>query len=50
MAGLCPSGMIFIPCKNGRSHCPEEWVNQEQIAAGTITLLDAIKIYDKQNL
>lgn len=50
MAGLFPSGMIFIPCKNGRSHCSEEWVNQEQIAAGTMTLLDAIKTYDKQNL
>jgi hypothetical protein len=25
LARLCPMGMIFIPSRAGRSHCPEEW-------------------------
>ena len=25
MAGIAPTGMIFIPCKGGISHRPEEY-------------------------
>jgi N-carbamoyl-L-amino-acid hydrolase len=49
MTSLCPSGMIFIPCLNGRSHCPEEWTTKEQLAIGVTSLLDAIKFYDHEN-
>lgn len=47
LARLCPMGMIFIPSRAGRSHCPEEWTDFTDIAAGvrvlsaTITALDA---------
>ena len=33
-----PVGMIFIPCRNGRSHCPEECTSPYQIAAGASVL------------
>ena len=46
MAPVCPSGMIFIPCLDGRSHCPEEWASQEQVTKGTQVLLQTITALD----
>ena len=48
MGRLCPVGMIFIPCRDGRSHCPEEWSSEEQIAKGAQTLLNAVIALDGQ--
>lgn len=49
LARLGPSGMIFIPCFRGRSHCPEEWTDKEALAKGAQVLLDAICIYDSSD-
>ena len=38
MARICPTTMIFIPCKNGYSHRPEEHSDPAHIAAGTRVL------------
>ena len=38
MARLCPVGMIFIPCKNGVSHRPDEYSSPEAIARGVEVL------------
>jgi len=38
MARICPTTMIFIPCKNGYSHRPEEHSDPAYIAAGTRVL------------
>ena len=42
MAKLGPSGMVFIPCLNGRSHCPEEWCSPEQLLDGTRVLAQSL--------
>ncbi len=34
MARLCPTGMIFIPCKDGLSHRPDEYSSPEAIERG----------------
>lgn len=34
MANLCPTGLIFVPSKNGLSHHPEEYSSIEHIAQG----------------
>ena len=34
MARVAPTGMIFIPCKGGISHRPEESSEPEEIARG----------------
>jgi N-carbamoyl-L-amino-acid hydrolase len=39
---ICPAAMVFIPCKAGRSHTPEEWTTPDSLAAGTEVLLDAV--------
>ena len=35
MARLCPVAMIFIPCRAGVSHRPDEYAKPEDIATGT---------------
>jgi len=46
MAPTGPIGMIFIPCLNGRSHCPEEWIEPGQLLAGTQVLYQTVRILD----
>lgn len=38
MARVAPIGMIFIPCRGGVSHRPDEYASPEAIAAGVETL------------
>jgi acetylornithine deacetylase/succinyl-diaminopimelate desuccinylase-like protein len=38
MAQLAPTGMIFIPCRGGISHRPDELSTPEQIARGVEVL------------
>ena len=38
MAQVCPTTMIFIPCRNGYSHRPEEYSDPAHIAAGARVL------------
>jgi N-carbamoyl-L-amino-acid hydrolase len=38
MAQVCPTTMIFIPCRGGVSHRPDEYSSPEQIAAGVRVL------------
>ncbi|MGI6094022.1 MAG: Zn-dependent hydrolase [Lachnospiraceae bacterium] len=42
IANLTPTGMLFVPSKNGRSHCPEEWTDYEQLQKGCETLLETL--------
>jgi N-carbamoyl-L-amino-acid hydrolase len=39
MAAICPTGMIFVPSHNGRSHCEEEFTPMDDIEKGANTLL-----------
>ena len=39
MATICPTGMIFVPSRNGRSHCEEEFTAWDEIEPGANTLL-----------
>jgi beta-ureidopropionase / N-carbamoyl-L-amino-acid hydrolase len=42
IARLCPIGMLFIACRDGRSHCPEEWAEPAHMAAGSRVLLELV--------
>lgn len=42
LANICPSAMIFIPCKDGISHNPLESVKEADIEAGSKILFDCI--------
>jgi N-carbamoyl-L-amino-acid hydrolase len=44
---IAPAVMLFIPCRNGKSHAPEEWAEQDAIAAGTSTIGEAVVRFDR---
>jgi ureidoglycolate amidohydrolase len=43
MARVAPTGMIFIPCRGGVSHRPDEYASPEHIARGAAVLADALE-------
>jgi N-carbamoyl-L-amino-acid hydrolase len=47
MARLCPVGLLFVPCRDGRSHCPEEWAEADHIATGARVLLEILLRLDR---
>lgn len=47
MSRICPSAMAFVPCRNGKSHAPEEWADREQIARGGAVMLQTVKSLDR---
>ncbi|WP_225884528.1 Zn-dependent hydrolase [Halomonas elongata] len=49
MAKLAPTGMLFIPCREGRSHCPEESITLKQAADGCGVLAETLLRLDQGN-
>jgi beta-ureidopropionase / N-carbamoyl-L-amino-acid hydrolase len=47
MSRICPSALVFVPCRNGKSHAPEEWADREAIAAGAAVIYQAVKALDQ---
>lgn len=49
MALICPIGMIFIPCRNGVSHRPDEYASPEAIGAGVEVLAHTLARLSEDN-
>jgi len=47
MSRIAPSAMVFVPCRNGKSHAPEEWADREALAAGAAVIYQAVKALDQ---
>lgn len=43
MAQLCPVGMIFIPCRDGVSHRPDEYSAPESVERGVAVLAETLR-------
>jgi N-carbamoyl-L-amino-acid hydrolase len=46
---LAPMAMIFVPSRDGKSHCAEEWTEQAELSAGAATLCEAIRRIDQDD-
>ena len=46
LSEIAPTGMIFIPSKDGLSHCPQEYSDLEDIAKGVEVLAGVIQKLD----
>jgi N-carbamoyl-L-amino-acid hydrolase len=46
---IAPAAMVFVPCRGGLSHCPEEWSEPGQIATGTDLLFKVVQNFDARN-
>jgi N-carbamoyl-L-amino-acid hydrolase len=44
---IAPAAMVFTPCRDGRSHCPEEWAEPGEIAAGAATIFNVVLAVDR---
>ena len=44
---LAPIGMIFVPCREGRSHAPEEWADPADCANGARVLAETLMLLDQ---
>ncbi|AHK05030.1 MULTISPECIES: Zn-dependent hydrolase [Rhizobium/Agrobacterium group] len=42
VAQVAPIAMVFVPSREGRSHCPEEWTPAQQCANGAAILLETL--------
>jgi ureidoglycolate amidohydrolase len=42
MSRIAPTAMLFIPCRNGYSHRPDEYASPEDIARGALVLAGAL--------
>ncbi|HLW86538.1 MAG TPA: M20 family metallo-hydrolase [Candidatus Sulfotelmatobacter sp.] len=42
MARIAPVAMLFIPCRNGYSHRPDEFASPEDIARGVLVLAETL--------
>jgi len=42
LSRIAPAAMIFIPCRNGYSHRPDEYSSPEQIATGALVLAETL--------
>jgi N-carbamoyl-L-amino-acid hydrolase len=47
MSRICRSAMVFVPCRAGKSHAPEEWADRDAVAAGAAVILQAVKALDR---
>jgi beta-ureidopropionase / N-carbamoyl-L-amino-acid hydrolase len=39
---VCPTGMLFVPCRDGVSHNPAEWAEPSDLTAGARVLTDTV--------
>ncbi|MDW5313089.1 Zn-dependent hydrolase [Rhizobium sp. PL01] len=46
MARISKAAMIFIACREGRSHTPDEWAENDDVALGTAVLFEAVRKLD----
>jgi ureidoglycolate amidohydrolase len=42
MSQVAPTAMLFIPCRSGYSHRPDEYASPEDIARGTLVLAETL--------
>jgi beta-ureidopropionase / N-carbamoyl-L-amino-acid hydrolase len=47
VARIAPMGMIFVPCREGRSHAPEEWAEPGDCANGARVLAETLILLDR---
>ncbi len=49
LAGIAPTGMIFVPSRDGRSHCAEEWTDFDDIRVGAEVLAQTVYDMDRRS-
>jgi N-carbamoyl-L-amino-acid hydrolase len=48
LAQIAPAAMLFVPSRDGMSHCAEEWTDSDALAKGVAAVLRAVRVFDSQ--
>jgi N-carbamoyl-L-amino-acid hydrolase len=46
LSQVAPAAMLFVPSRNGMSHCAEEWTDADALAKGVSAVLQAVRAFD----
>ena len=47
LARICPTAMLFVPSRGGRSHCPQEWSDGDHLARAARIVADVARSCDR---
>jgi N-carbamoyl-L-amino-acid hydrolase len=46
LSKIAPAAMLFVPSRDGMSHCAEEWTDSDALAKGVAAVLRAVSAFD----
>ena len=46
LSQVAPAAMLFVPSREGMSHCAQEWTDSHALAKGVATVLRAVRAFD----
>jgi N-carbamoyl-L-amino-acid hydrolase len=46
LSKIAPAAMLFVPSRDGMSHCAEEWTDSDALAKGVAAVLRAVRAFD----
>jgi N-carbamoyl-L-amino-acid hydrolase len=46
LAQIAPAAMLFVPSRDGMSHCAEEWTDSDALTKGVAAVLRAVRAFD----
>jgi N-carbamoyl-L-amino-acid hydrolase len=46
LSKIAPAAMLFVPSRDGMSHCAQEWTDSEALAKGVAAVLRAVRAFD----
>jgi beta-ureidopropionase / N-carbamoyl-L-amino-acid hydrolase len=47
LSKIAPAAMLFVPSRDGMSHCAEEWTDSDALAKGVAAVLRAVRAFDR---
>ena len=48
LSQIAPAAMLFVPSRDGMSHCAEEWTDSDALAKGVAAVLCAVRAFDSE--
>jgi N-carbamoyl-L-amino-acid hydrolase len=48
LSQIAPAAMLFVPSRDGMSHCAQEWTDSDALAKGVAAVLRAVRAFDSQ--
>ena len=48
LSQIAPAAMLFVPSRDGMSHCAQEWTDSDALAKGVAAVLRAVRAFDSR--